>query len=141
MAEVRPVPAHLPARPAVILVWLCAAPAAAAPPEEESGDYMAVAAETFRVERRCGPAGADEDPGEDEAIIVCGRRADPERYRLPIRENGFDPGGATDSVSRERHRLIEEGDAGIGSCSTVGPGGYTGCFHQTIKRRQQQERE
>jgi hypothetical protein len=119
------------------LVWLCAAPGAAAPPEEEAGDYMAVAAETFRVERRCAGAGAE----DDEAIVVCGRRADPERYRLPIRQNGFDPGGATDSVSRERHRLIEEGDAGIGSCSTVGPGGYTGCFHQTIKRRQQQEGE
>jgi hypothetical protein len=130
--------ARLPARPAAILVWLWAAPAAAAPPEEEAGEYMAVAAQTFRVERRCGAAGGDDD---DEAIVVCGRRADPERYRLPIRQNGFDPRGATDSVSRERHRLIEEGDAGIGSCSTVGPGGYTGCFHQTIKRRQQQEGE
>ena len=128
--------ARLPARPAVILVWLCSAPATAAPPEEESGDYMAVAAETFRVERGCGPVGE----GQDDEIVVC-RRRDNEKYRLPIRENRFDPGGATDSVSRERHRLIEEGDAGIGSCSTVGPGGYTGCFPQNIKRRQQQEGE
>ena len=82
---------------------------------------------------RCNPA------GEDSEIVVCGRRGGSERYRLPIRPQGFDPKGPIDSVSRERHRLIQEGDAGIGSCSTTGPGGAGGCFHRDTKRRCQQE--
>ena len=76
---------------------------------------------------------------EGEEIVVCGRRDRTERHRLPIRPQGFDPKGSVESVSRERHRLIQEGDMGIGSCSTTGPGGYTGCFHRDTKRRCQQE--
>ena len=83
------------------------------------------------IVRRCNPADGDE-------IVVCGRN-ETERYRLPIRSQGFDPKGPVDSVSRARHRLIQEGDAGIGSCSTTGPGGYTGCFHRDTKRRCQQD--
>jgi len=81
---------------------------------------------------------ASENLSEDE-LVVCGRRIPPDRYRLPIRPDRFDPKGPVDSVSRERHRLMEEGDAGIGSCSTVGAGGFAGCFHHKVKRRCQQE--
>jgi hypothetical protein len=69
---------------------------------------------------------------EDE-LVVCGRRIEPNRYRLPIRPDRFDPSGQVDSVSRERHRLYEVGDSGIGSCSTVGPGGWTGCAFKKFK--------
>lgn len=63
---------------------------------------------------------------DDAEVVVCGR---PERspYRLPPSAQRFDPDGPVDSVSRERHRLYEHGAGGIGSCSTVGPGGWTGC--------------
>ncbi|HYI40311.1 MAG TPA: hypothetical protein VE053_08335 [Allosphingosinicella sp.] len=74
--------------------------------------------------------------GSSGDIVVCGRRND--RYRLPIRDEHFDPGGLQESVRRERGRLLEGGEFGIGSCSTVGPGGHTGCFEQQVKRRQQQ---
>jgi hypothetical protein len=62
---------------------------------------------------------ADRDPN---AITVCGRRDDGAGYRLPEPDR-FDPSGPIDSVSRERHRLLDVGAAGIGSCSTVGAGG------------------
>lgn len=62
-----------------------------------------------------------------ENIIVCGRRGERSPYRLPPQPEGFDPDGPMSSVSRERHRLYEVGDTGIGSCSNVGPGGWTGC--------------
>ena len=91
---------------------------------------------------RIVPDGRCERPADnlsEEELVVCGRRIEPDRYRLPIRPNRFDPKGAVDSVSRERHRLIQEGDAGIGSCSTVGAGGFTGCFHRSTKRRCEQE--
>jgi hypothetical protein len=110
------------------MLLLLAAQAAQAAPEEGN---LADAARSFAIVRRCDPADGDE-------IVVCGRN-ETERYRLPIRSQGFDPKGPVDSVSRERHKLIQEGDAGIGSCSTTGPGGYTGCFHRDTKRRCQQD--
>jgi len=70
-------------------------------------------------------------------IVVCGRREEPRsRYRLPEEpDRGFDPGGARDSVSRERNALMETGArTGIGSCSTVGPGGAMGCMAADFRR-------
>jgi hypothetical protein len=64
-------------------------------------------------------------PGEE--VVVCGRRDERSPYRLPELQEGFDWRGDVDSVSRERHSLYEMGAFGIGSCSTVGPGGWTGC--------------
>jgi hypothetical protein len=60
-------------------------------------------------------------------ILVCARRGARSPYRLPPQPEGFDPDGAMASVSRERHRLYEVGQTGIGSCTNVGPGGWTGC--------------
>jgi hypothetical protein len=61
-------------------------------------------------------------------IVVCGRPDDQRsRFELPVLNDRFDPNGEMESVSRERHSLYEVGDTGIHSCSTVGPGGYTGC--------------
>lgn len=86
---------------------------------------------------RCPRARA---PGD---IIVCADPAgEPESpYRLPIRPEGFDWKGGTDSVYRERRRLLEQGDAGIGSCSAVGPGGWTGCMVRDWKRAREQKRD
>ena len=61
-------------------------------------------------------------------IVVCGNREERRSpYELPVINDRFDPNGEMESVSRERHALYEVGDTGIHSCSTVGPGGYTGC--------------
>ena len=84
-----------------------------------------------RIIRRC-------ETGEGEEIVVCGRRDETERYRLPIRPGGFDRNGVVDSVSRERHRLYEVGETGLYSCSNVGPGGYTGCSWKEFKGRLEQ---
>ena len=65
------------------------------------------------------------EPADSPEIVVCGR-SDDAQYRLPT-PDGFDPRGLVDSVSRERNRLMDVGASGIHSCSTVGPGGWTGC--------------
>jgi len=67
---------------------------------------------------------ADRNPND---ITVCGRLNDGAGYRLPPAPDGFDPGGTVDSVSRERHRMLDVGAVGTQSCSAVGPGGWTGC--------------
>ena len=114
------------------LALLSAGDALAQAPEQGS-DYLAEAERQFAIRPDC------RQTGEAEEIVVCGRRDQDERYRLPIRPDRFDPKGPVDSVSRERHRLVQEGDSGIGSCSTDGPGGWTGCFHRNTKRRCEQE--
>jgi hypothetical protein len=74
-----------------------------------------------------------------EEIVVCGRRERPRSpYRLPEPPPRFDAGGGDESVSRERHGLYEQGDTGIHSCSTVGPGGYTGCSFRAWKDSDEQ---
>jgi hypothetical protein len=93
--------------------------------QPESG----VTPQPVRIVPRC-------DPLSEGEILVCG---DAERYRLPIRPDRFDPKGAVDSVSRERHRLMDEADQGVGTCSNIGPGGFSGCFHRDVKRRCKQE--
>ncbi|HEX8193537.1 MAG TPA: hypothetical protein VF552_11635 [Allosphingosinicella sp.] len=76
-------------------------------------------------------------PADPQEIVVCGR-SDDARYRLPVPGGGFDPRGVVDSVSRERNRLLEVGAAGIHSCSTVGPGGWTGCDLRRWREAHQQ---
>jgi hypothetical protein len=73
-----------------------------------------------RIVDDCPNAG----PGD---VVVCGRRGSRSPYRLPPQDDGWTPDSAMDSVSRERHRLLDPGASGIGSCSTAGPGGSTGC--------------
>ena len=73
------------------------------------------------------------DPDE---VMVCARR-ERSPYRLPERKQ-FDPAGDMQSVMRERQAWAEEGDAGIGSCSAVGPGGWTGCMVRDWKRQRDQ---
>ena len=75
---------------------------------------------------------------DKDEILVCGRRKANERYRMPDRDKPFDPDGDEQSVMRERMSWVEEGDAGIGSCGPVGPGGWTGCMLKDWERARQQ---
>ena len=76
------------------------------------------------------------DPKE---IIVCGSRKRDERFRLPDRSNAqFDPSGDLKSVMNERVGWAAEGDTGTGSCSAVGPGGFTGCMVKSWKEKTDQ---
>ena len=71
-------------------------------------------------------------------LVVCGKRNPDAEYRLPADDTPFDPWGTTESVSRERNRLLGPIAAANGTCTTVGPGGWTGCDVEVIKRAQQQ---
>ena len=78
-------------------------------------------------------------------IVVCARSKEQtnRRFRLPqMPDQGFDPLGPVDSVSRSRHRLIDGDGASQdlmrGSCSAVGASGWTGCQIKQWRERDQQ---
>jgi hypothetical protein len=70
-----------------------------------------------------------------EEIVVCARRPETERYRIPKEIRDREASDNPDNVSwAERAESLEYvGRTGIQSCSTVGPGGFTGCWAQMIR--------
>ncbi len=77
---------------------------------------------------------------DDGSVIVCATRHAESPYRIPpaLRDTGFQVDGPVDSVSRERHKLMEAGDSGTGSCSNSGAGGWTGCMVKGWRADEQQ---
>ncbi len=71
------------------------------------------------------PTNADGDE-----IVVCVRRSERERFRIPkeLREAEVTPD--RESWAARAESTLNAGATGTGSCSTVGPGGQTGCFVQ-----------
>jgi hypothetical protein len=72
--------------------------------------------------------------GADGEIVVCARRPDSERYRIPreLRDEGAnDP--ENESWAARAESLEYAGRTGIESCSTVGPGGFTGCWAEMMR--------
>ena len=77
----------------------------------------------------------------DDQVVVCARRPESERYRIPER---LRPGGTrqqTEAWANKAKVLETVGDTGINSCSPVGPGGYTGCLTQVIRQAREQRRQ
>ena len=79
--------------------------------------------------------GTDPCPrSSDDEIVVCARKPESERYRIPER---LRQGGSLQSRQAwaARAKQFETvGRTGINSCSAVGPGGYTGCEQQLINQ-------
>ncbi len=73
---------------------------------------------------RC-PTNAD---GEE--IVICVRRSERERFRIPkeLREGELDAN--TQSWAMRAESTLNAGATGVGSCSTVGAAGQSGCFVQ-----------
>ena len=81
----------------------------------------------------------------EDQIVVCRREDEKMRYRLP---QAYRPNGTyqeKQSWAQRSKALTTVGRTGIGSCSAVGPAGYTGCLIQQIhnnkEERQQQASE
>ena len=73
-------------------------------------------------------------------IVVCARRPERERYRIPeaLREGRRLRDGESWAVRAEG--AMEEGDTGIGSCSAIGPAGHTGCWEEMMRQYRQERR-
>ena len=77
----------------------------------------------------------------DDEIVVCARKSETERYRIPER---FRTGGSLQSRQAwaVRARNFETvGATGVNSCSPVGPAGFTGCLSRLTKEAFQERNE
>ena len=87
--------------------------------------------------RRMVVYGSDPCPraANSEEIVVCARRPETERYRIPreLRDQagGDDPESTSWAARAEALEYV--GRTGIQSCSTVGPGGVSGCWNELVR--------
>ncbi|HXG81910.1 MAG TPA: hypothetical protein VNJ05_08930 [Sphingomicrobium sp.] len=70
----------------------------------------------------------------DDEIVVCARKPESERYRIPerLRQGGSLQSRQAWAARAKQFEVV--GRTGINSCSPVGPGGFTGCTEQLIKQ-------
>ncbi|HEU0133856.1 MAG TPA: hypothetical protein VFR28_03460 [Allosphingosinicella sp.] len=79
-------------------------------------------------------------PSTDDTIVVCARKKEGERYRIPEELRG-DPNDPKNQAWASRAQALEvAGRSGIGSCSPVGPGGASGCFNQIVQAARAERR-
>jgi hypothetical protein len=83
------------------------------------------------------PCPESTDPNE---VTVCARLPDGDRYRVPsnLRDNPNEPG--SNSWANRATELSYVGRTGTDSCSTVGGGGFTGCFNQIVNQARAERR-
>jgi hypothetical protein len=72
--------------------------------------------------------------GVGEEIVICARRPSTERYRIPeaLRDDTADDPESISWAARSES-LEYAGRTGTQSCSTVGPGGFTGCWAEMMR--------
>jgi hypothetical protein len=77
------------------------------------------------------PCAENSDPNQ---ITICVRYSEDDRYRVPpnLRENPNDP--ASQAWATRALEISYIGRTGTESCSTVGAGGFTGCFNQIVRQ-------
>ena len=70
----------------------------------------------------------------DDEIVVCARKPEGERYRIPerLRQGGSLQSRQAWAARAKQFEVV--GRTGINSCSPVGPAGFTGCTEQLIKQ-------
>jgi phosphoribosylformylglycinamidine (FGAM) synthase-like enzyme len=87
--------------------------------------------------RRLVVYGKDPCPRAQSAdeIVVCARRPETERYRIPreLRDSAAEDDAESTSWAARAEALEYVGRTGIQSCSTVGPGGVSGCWNEMVR--------
>lgn len=80
---------------------------------------------------------------QGEEIVVCARRPEAERFRIPSELRNLEVTPENRSWAVRQQDALTVGQTGTGSCSTVGAGGQTGCFGQAaaIAKAERRNRE
>src|SRR5438045_9353191 len=68
----------------------------------------------------------------DDQVVVCARRPEAERYRIPEKLRPSGTRQQTEAWANKARALETVGSTGTNSCSPVGPGGFTGCLAAAI---------
>jgi hypothetical protein len=76
-----------------------------------------------------------------EEIVVCARRPESERYRIPkeLRPRSQSPDAKSWAVRSQA--ALDTGRTGTGSCSATGAGGWTGCWAEEMRQARQEAKE
>jgi hypothetical protein len=81
----------------------------------------------------------------DDEVVVCARKPESERFRIPERYRQTGPKQTRESWANKALAFETYGRTGINSCSPVGPAGFTGCqqqlINQAFKERKEQSNE
>ena len=77
----------------------------------------------------------------DDEIVVCARKPEAERYRIPERFRTAGPRQLSEPWAHRARAIETAGRTGINSCSPVGPAGFTGCLQQVIRQAREEARE
>lgn len=73
-----------------------------------------------------------------EEIVVCARRPENDRYRIPEELRPTSKGAPTWS---ERAKSLEYvGASGVASCTPTGAGGWTGCWSQLMRQAREERK-
>ena len=71
--------------------------------------------------------------GTGDEIVVCARRPESERYRIPEALRAPSENPENESWAARAETIEYVGRTGIQSCSTVGPSGVSGCWDQMVR--------
>ena len=79
--------------------------------------------------------------GSGDEIIVCARRPEAERYRIPkeLRPPSQSPDAQSWAVRSQS--ALDAGRTGTGSCSATGAGGWTGCWTQQMRAAKEEAKQ
>jgi len=77
----------------------------------------------------------------DDDVVVCARKPEVERYRIPERYRPSGPRQTREAWAVRAQSFETVGRTGINSCSAVGPGGFTGCLANIIDKARREVRE
>jgi hypothetical protein len=77
----------------------------------------------------------------DDEVVVCARKPETERYRIPERLRSSGSRQSRESWANKAIAFETYGRTGINSCSPVGPAGFTGCTQQLISQAFKERRE
>jgi hypothetical protein len=77
----------------------------------------------------------------DDNVVVCARKPEADRYRIPERFRSSGPRQTRDAWANRAKSFETVGATGINSCSPVGPSGFTGCMKQLIDQAKAENEE
>ena len=77
----------------------------------------------------------------DDEVVVCARKPEGERYRIPERFRTPGSRQSREAWARNAESFETVGSTEVNSCSAVGPGGHTGCLQKIIDQAREERRQ